>query len=123
MISELTLIRGHNIRKLVEDMGPELTGKMKAQKLGLKYGTYAIVIRDPVKANIGHKTCKSIENKLRLPPGWLDKDRREGMGNSDSAAVEQSAQTLSMNANGFVVSNKAVTNHQANEIMRILLDE
>lgn len=117
-VNELTHIRQANILQLVADMGPTMTGKQVAKKLGMKYATYATVVRVPPRANIGNRVCGQIETALKLADGWLDRDRRNGKPLDGPAP-----NTLSMDANGFVVQDKHISNHQANEIMRLLLEE
>ena len=118
-VNELTHIRQANILKLVADMGPGMTAKQVSKKLGMKYATYATVIRLPPRANIGSRVSDTIETALNLGEGWLDRDRRGGK----TPAGDVSANTLSMDANGYIVQDKPISNHQANEIMRLLLDE
>ena len=117
-VNELSLIRQANILQLIADMGSTMNHKQCCKKMGMKYGTFTSIIRTPLRANIGTKVAATIETALNLSEGWLDRDRSNG-----KSSGEPSPNTLSMNANGFVVQDKPISNHQANEIMRLLLDE
>lgn len=120
-ITDLSLIRRDNILKIVADMGEGLTGKQVAKKLGISYPAYNGFKADPPRSNVGTKLVDQINNKLNLKEDWLDRDRRNGDG--DAKGGQPSDNCMSMTANGFVVSNKRITNFQANEIMKILLED
>ena len=122
-ITELTLVRRANILQLMQD--GDWTRQQFAKKTGVKIGTLGSVLGPKPTANIGTKITNQVEGKLKKPIGWLDKDRRkEKEGKSpQSSRPSNCAGTLSMEADGFVVTDKQITKHQALEIMRVLIED
>lgn len=78
-------IRRTNLRKLMEQWGGPTS---LAAKLGHSNGSYMAQLAGPHPTrDVSEKVARDIENKLQLPPGWMDKPHKGVPGQPDTDAL------------------------------------
>lgn len=118
-LSDLSLVRQANIKQLKADMEIKKNTDF-ADALGVKRGTLAQVMRDPLTNNIGNKTCETIYENIDLPAGWLDVDHS---GNGQSKVIANTIQryiTLKDEGDGLMLTNFPITKYERDAIMKLL---
>lgn len=123
-ITELTMVRRHNILQLMDD--GKWDRKKFADKTKVKYATLSASLGPNPKSNIGDKTANAIEASLGKKIGWLDKDRRTGATNGTSTRAlsgqpsSDDQPTVSLKAGTLVLKDHPITNYERDAIIALL---
>ena len=121
-ITPLTLVRQKNVASLVTELN--MTQKEVARKAGVSITTVANFFKNPPPQNYSESVIRKLEHGLGVEVGWLSNDHSRDepvqIRTPDNDAMPKG--TLSMNANGFIVRNRRITDEQADAILRILIE-
>lgn len=92
--TEMTIkeIRAANIRYLRAKHGPR--NRDFAEALGLSESYASQISQDPPITNVGDNKARLIEEHLKLPPGWLDREHPEANGDKEELKPGQIDEVL-----------------------------